>query len=492
LEIPLNVSVAGKQMCEEYLQAFADLVFILDKNGSILDYKSGSSSTLSISLDTLLNKKIQDVLPSDKTGRLNRGLHMLSKEELAMPLEFSLPVAGKQHWFDARLTSNPPSQYFLSARDITKYKESEIRMQTQLKQLSALRSIDLAIASGLDLELLLSRLLDHVTTLLHVDATSILLVSDETNMLKFAAGKGFRTNILQHTRLKLGEGCAGQVALQRRMIKISDLTKEKAEFDRSPLFPSENFVAYYGVPLIAKGRMLGVLEIFHRLSIDPDYDWLDFLNILAGQAAIAVDSAMMYKELQRSNIDLSLAYNATIDGWSRTLDLRDKETEGHTRRVTDMTLRLAASIGVDDSELVHIRRGATLHDIGKVAIPDHILFKPGPLNNEEWGIMRQHPRYALELLSPINYLAPALSIPHWHHEKWDGTGYPDRLGGEDIPFSARLFALVDVFDALTSNRPYRSAWSKQDTVQYIENQSGKHFDPGLTSEFLNLVHQNGF
>jgi HD-GYP domain-containing protein (c-di-GMP phosphodiesterase class II) len=127
-----------------------------------------------------------------------------------------------------------------------------------------------------------------------------------------------------------------------------------------------------------------------------------------------------------------------------------------------------------------------------VAIPDHILFKPGPLTKEEWETMRQHPRYAVELLSPINYLAPALSIPHWHHEKWDGTGYPDRLGREDIPFSARLFALVDVYDALTSNRPYRSAWPKQDAVQYIENQSGKHFDPGLTSEFLNLVNQNGF
>ena len=135
---------------------------------------------------------------------------------------------------------------------------------------------------------------------------------------------------------------------------------------------------------------------------------------------------MMYKELQRSNIELSLAYNATIDGWSRTLDLRDKETEGHTRRVTDITLQLAASMGIDDSELVHIRRGATLHDIGKVAIPDHILFKPGPLTDEEWKTMRQHPRYAVELLSPITYLAPAMSIPHWHHEKWDGSGYPDR------------------------------------------------------------------
>ncbi len=488
----MNVSVVEKQMCGEYLHAFADMVFILDKNGLILDYKSGNPSIPSMSLQKLLNKNLQDLLASDKTGIWDRGLNTLSKEELAMPFEFSFPVAGKERWFDARLTSNSSSQFILGARDITRYKETEIQMQTRLQQLSALRSIDLAIASGLDLNLLLSRLLDHVITLLRVDAASVLLFGDETNTLKFAAGKGFRTNILQHTRLKLGEGCAGKVALERRMIHIPDLTKEKAEFDRSPLFPSESFITYYGVPLMAKGRVLGVLEIFHRTSLDPNSDWLDFLNIISGQAAIAVDSAMMYKELQRSNIDLSLAYNATIDGWSRTLDLRDKETEGHTRRVTDMTLRLAASIGMDNSELIHIRRGATLHDIGKVAIPDHILFKPGPLTDEEWETMRQHPRYAVELLSPITYLAPALSIPHWHHERWDGTGYPDRLGGEDIPFSARLFALVDVYDALTSRRPYRNAWSKQDAVQYIEKQAGKHFDPSLTPEFLNLVNQNGF
>jgi HD-GYP domain-containing protein (c-di-GMP phosphodiesterase class II) len=478
-------------MCEEHFQAFADLVFILDGNGSILDYKSGDPSLLATSLDSLLNKRVQDFLPAEKAGGLQHGLHTFSREEMATPLEFSLSLSGRERWFDARLISNSPSQFILSARDITKHKETEIRMQAQLQRLSALRSIDLAIASGLDLNLLLSMLLDHVTTLLHVDATAILLLGNETNILKFAAGSGFRTNILQHTHLKLGEGCGGLVALERRMIHIPDLTKNRVEFDKSPLFSSENFIAYYGVPLVAKGRTLGVLEIFHRAHLDPDSEWMDFLNIISGQAAIAIDSAMMFKDLQKSNIELSLAYNATIDGWSRTLDLRDKETEGHTRRVTDITLRLAASMGIDDSELIHIRRGAILHDIGKMAIPDHILFKPGPLTNEEWETMRQHPRYAMELLSPINYLASAMAIPHWHHEKWDGSGYPDRLDGEDIPFSARLFALADVYDALTSDRPYRNAWSKQDAVQYIEIQSGKHFDPRLVPEFLNLVNHNG-
>lgn len=258
-------------------------------------------------------------------------------------------------------------------------------------------------------------------------------------------------------------------------------------FDRSPHFQNEGFIAYYGMPLMAKGRVLGVLEFFHRSLHHPEKDWLDFLGMIAGQSAIAIDNAVMFKELQRTNLELSLAYDATIEGLSRALDLRDRETEQHTQRVTDLTVKMALRLNVDSAELVHIRRGAVLHDIGKVAIPDRILFKPGPLADDEWKIMRRHPGIAVELLSPVAYLAPALDIPHWHHEKWDGTGYPDRLGGEEIPFSARMFALVDVYDALTSDRPYRSAWSKEDTVQYIERQSGKHFDPRLVPEFLNLV-----
>jgi len=246
------------------------------------------------------------------------------------------------------------------------------------------------------------------------------------------------------------------------------------------------------VPLVAKGRVLGVLEIFHRLPFTPDTDLRNFLVTAAGQAAIAVDSAKMFGELQRSNIELSLAYDTAIEGLSRALDLRDKETREHTSRVVDITVKLAARLGVEQSALVHIRRGAVLHDIGKLAIPDQILFKPGPLIDEEWKIMRRHPDIAVELLSPVSYLELALEIPHWHHEKWNGTGYPDGLDREDIPLAARLFALADVYDALLSRRPYRSAWSKRDTIRYMESEAGKHFDPKILPEFLHLIKGTGF
>jgi PAS domain S-box-containing protein len=192
------------------------------------------------------------------------------------------------------------------------------------------------------------------------------------------------------------------------------------------------------------------------------------------------------EQLQHSHRELVEAYEATIEGWSQTLNLRDHETKEHAMRVTEMTLCLARNMGIDDEELVHLRRGALLHDIGKLGIPDQILLKPGPLTEAEWEIMRQHPVYAFDMLSPIQFLEPALAIPYYHHEKWDGSGYPLGLTGEEIPLAARIFAIVDVWDALCSDRPYRSAWSRDKVMDYIRQQTGQHFDPGVVETFVRL------
>jgi PAS domain S-box-containing protein len=191
--------------------------------------------------------------------------------------------------------------------------------------------------------------------------------------------------------------------------------------------------------------------------------------------------------LQQANRDLSEAYENTIAGWVMALDLRDHETEGHTQRVTEMTVRLARSLGCSDEEIVHIRRGAQLHDIGKMGIPDEILLKPGPLTDEEWEVMRRHPQYAYQMLSPISYLNQALIIPYYHHERWDGSGYPHGLKGEEIPLFARLFAVVDVWDALSSDRPYRKRMHPKDVIDYLQQESGKLFDPNIVENFFAIV-----
>lgn len=195
------------------------------------------------------------------------------------------------------------------------------------------------------------------------------------------------------------------------------------------------------------------------------------------------------RDLLISQRELIVAYDACIEGWSRALDLRDKETEGHSKRVTVLTVQLARHLGLSESQITHIQRGALLHDIGKMGIPDYILLKPDHLSLAEWDIMRKHPQYAFDMLHPIEFLHPALDIPYAHHEKWDGSGYPRQLKGEEIPLAARMFALVDVWDALTNDRPYRPAWSTEKALAYIQEQAGIHFDPKLTPIFIELILQ---
>lgn len=474
---------------EASLQALSDLNLIIDSQGQVVEFKPGYF--LHPNLPSLaVGDKLQDVLPPTALLRMQSAMSAAQADQVPHAFEYNLTIPGQELWFDARLMPLAGGQFLLVARDVTRCRESEHRMKQQMDQLSMLRSIDLAIASGLDLNLLLALVSDQILDLMQIDAVAILLHNSRSNLLEFTVGKGFRSGSLRYTHLHPGEGCAGRVMLDRKLLTVPDLRENQMSFGRSPLFRMEEFVAYFGVPLIAKGRVLGVLELFHRSVRKPDPEWINFLNMVAGQVAIAIDNAVMFRELQRSNVELNVAYDATIEGLTRALDLRDKETEEHTRRVSDLTVRMAVRFGIEEADLVHVRRGAVLHDIGKMAIPDRILFKPGPLDEDEWKVMRRHPGIAVDLLSSVSYLTPALDIPHWHHEKWDGSGYPDRLHGDEIPFAARLFALVDVYDALTSNRPYRGAWDKAETLRYIENQAGRHFDPAIVPEFVRYMESH--
>jgi putative nucleotidyltransferase with HDIG domain len=363
---------------------------------------------------------------------------------------------------------------------------SMVQMETvhRLRNIEALRTIDQAISGSLDLNITFSVILEEITSQLKVDAVDVLLLNLHTQTLEFAAGHGFRTDALQHTLLRLGEGYAGRAALERQFIHIPDLRRRKTDFLRSQYFSAEGFVTYYVVPLIAKGELKGVLEVFHRAPFEADAEWRAFFETLAGQAAIAIDNFQLFENLQRSNSELGLAYDATIEGWSHALDLRDKETEGHTQRVTEMTLILGRSFGLSEADMVQVRWGALLHDIGKMGVPDAILLKPGPLTDKEWVVMKKHPTFAYEMLSPIQYLKAALDIPYCHHEKWDGTGYPRGLKGEQIPLTARIFAVVDVWDALTSDRPYRKAWPEEKAREHIQAGAGTHFDPQVVKTFF--------
>ncbi len=359
-----------------------------------------------------------------------------------------------------------------------------------LHHLEALQTIDRAITSSLDLKVTIQTLLEQIDVELGVDAADLLLFDEQNLSLFCFAGRGFYSRAYEKFTVPLGTGLSGRSAQERRIIRVSNVL-DSPEFHQPELFSGEAFVDYVAVPLLAKGEVKGVLEIFQRSELEDENDWWDFLDTLARQAAIAIDNYQLFDGLQRSNLDLRLAYDTTIEGWSQALDLRDKETEGHTQRVAEITLRMGRIVGMSEADLVHVRRGALLHDIGKMGIPNSILLKPGKLSEEEWKVMRQHPTLAYHLLYPIAYLRPALDIPYYHHEKWDGSGYPLGLKKEQIPLAARLFAVVDVWDALSSDRPYRTAWTEEKVLDYIQSQSGKHFDPKIVELFLNILTEQG-
>jgi PAS domain S-box-containing protein/putative nucleotidyltransferase with HDIG domain len=371
-----------------------------------------------------------------------------------------------------------------SGEDITERAQAEAQARTRLEHLAALHEIDLAISSSLDLRVTLARLVDQVREQFRVDAADVLLLDPHTQTLEYAAGRGFRTHGIERSRLRMGEGIAGVAALERRSINLPDLLAPHSGFVRGALLEGEGFVSLHVVPLVAKGNVQGVLEALHRGPLSLDDEQRGFLEALASQAAIAIDNARLFDALQRSHVSLMLAYDATLGGWARALDLRDQVTERHTERVTEMTVRLARELGMSEEQIVHVRRGALLHDIGKIGVPDSILNKPGPLTPEEWVIMRSHPRAAFEMLYPIAFLRPALDIPYCHHERWDGTGYPRGLKGEQIPLAARIFALADVWDAIhASDRPYRRSLPKPEACERIRSLAGTHLDPKVVEAF---------
>lgn len=368
--------------------------------------------------------------------------------------------------------------------DIGDIKDAEEKIRRHVEHLTALVEIDRAINFSFDLNLSLTTLLTHVLVQLGVDAADVLLFNPQSRSLDYVAGRGFHTKAIEQARQALGEGYAGRAAQDRSVVHIPDLAKEHDKFLRKGFLAAENFVSYHGVPLIAKGKVLGVLEIFDRTLQVRDEEWLYFLKAMAAQAAIAIDNVTLFDNLQRSNTELFNAYDATIEGWSRALELRDNETEGHSQRVALLTVKMARLFGLSDAELVQVRWGALLHDIGKMGVPDKILQKHESLTEAEWAVMKKHTVFAYKMLSPIRYLRAALDIPYAHHEKWDGSGYPLGLKGEQIPLLARIFSVVDVWDALRSDRRYRTSWSVEKVRKHLGSLAGTHFDPHVVKVCL--------
>jgi PAS domain S-box-containing protein len=471
----------------EWVRVFdsiADLISVHDRNFRIVRVNKAFCDFVGRSADDLVGRHCYDIF-HELQEPIRNCPHARALKTKSTTIEEVLSPRGDAYWL---ITCSPfyDDEGNLTGsvhivKDITKRKRAEEMLLHQINNMKALADIGMTIGSSLDLRVTLRVVLERLIAQLGVDAADVLLLDQDNLYLRYSAGMGFRTPAIKDTRVRMGKGHVGRAVFERQTLIVRSLSETLTR-----ALKGEGFESYIAVPLIAHGKVTGALEIFHRKPLNPSSEWLGFLELLAGQAAIAIDNATLFDSLQRANTELTISYDVTLEGWGRTLEFRDADTKGHTERVTEMTLRLARIMGVAEHGLVHVRRGAMLHDIGKINIPDSILLKPGPLTEDESAIMQLHPVYAHELLSAIPFLRPAIDIPYCHHEKWDGRGYPRGLRGEGIPFDARIFTVIDVADALGSDRPYRGAWSTDKVRDYIRSMRGVQFDPAVVDAFLDM------
>lgn len=378
-------------------------------------------------------------------------------------------------------------------KDVSRIMQSLVSLEQtvvdQLKsgesRLGALIGVGRTINSSLELERVLEEVMDSLIELMQAER-GFLMLRDSDGELEEQIARGIDHSNLDKESIKVSRTIVDKVASSGEAILTTNAQQD-------PRFENQMSVAAYQLrsilcaPLKIKDRLIGVIYVDNRAhaGIFKERE-LGLITAFSDQAAVAIDNAQLFEGLQESNKELQIAYEATLNGWVHALDMRDKETEGHTQRVTTLTERLARLMGVGEDDLVHIKRGALLHDIGKMAIPDGILLKPGPLTDDERELIKQHPVFAYNMLRKIDFLLPAIDIPHHHHEKWDGTGYPDGLHGENIPFAARIFPVIDVYDALVSDRPYRKALPPDEVREHIQADAGKHFDPQVVDAFMQM------
>lgn len=372
------------------------------------------------------------------------------------------------------------------ASTINKVKSSVFKQfQTRDSQFEALVRIGNTINSSLSLKRVLSEVMDSLVELMQAER-GFLMLRESDGSFKVYVARGLDRVNLDQDQFAFSKTIVNQVLETGELVLTTNAQED-------PRFDGQLSVAYYHllsilcVPLKIKDKLIGVLYVDNRTRSGVfKQENIGLISAFANQAAIAIHNALLFDELQESKQELEIAYQATLEGWVRALDLRDNETEDHTKRVTFLTQKLAREMGLDEQVIIDITRGALLHDIGKMAIPDGILLKPGPLDEDDRAIINKHPLYAYEMLSPIKFLQPALDIPYCHHEKWDGSGYPRGLKGENIPFAARIFSVVDVWDALISDRPYRKRFLPSDALKNIREFSGSYFDPRIVDAFLSL------
>ncbi len=468
------------------VQTANDAIISADRHGHVIAWNAAAEKVFGYSTAEALGMPVSQIAPEPFRARQGRGIEQAlvrSPNQMAgkMIEAAGLTKAGREFPFEMSLAAwqTQTGQFFTAIiRDISERKQHE-------NELRAIATVSAALRSAPTRAEMLPAITEQLGLLFHCEAISIEIIDPITGEAVLEVAQGAWTSLIGY-RQPAGTGL-NAILSETKQPYLDNQVGNNSQIG----FPRQlmtSLVAVTGAPLLAQEQLIGFVWIGRKKEITQAE--VRLLVSVANIAANAIHRATLHERTKKDAADLAQAYDTTLEGWVQALELRDQETEGHTRRVVQLSVKLAQAMGIQDGALENIRRGALLHDIGKMGVPDAILHKPGALDEREWHIMRQHPEYAYKLLEPIAYLRPVLDIPHYHHEKWDGSGYPNGLKGEQIPLAARLFAVVDVWDALRSDRPYRQSWPKEKTLAHIRLLAGTHFDPQVVERFLKLIHED--
>jgi len=371
--------------------------------------------------------------------------------------------------------------------DISAGKKVEITQQKKIKELASLRQVDISILSSTKLENVIQTVFDQLQSQLAVDAASIHIFDPQSSKLRISSGF-FQGTMVRCKKSDIHSDRLNLLVNDKKVETVLEDISRKVIWKK---LEDQGMKILYRCPILVASELKGIMEIAYCKPVTLDTDWMSYFDALVTQTSVGIEKVELFDKLQTRNRDLQEAYVSAIKGWAKALELRDEETKGHSDRVVEMAVKMAVEYGYKGEDLENFRNGAFLHDIGKMGVPDGILLKPGTLTEEEWVLMRKHPVFAYQLLKEIPFLKNAYEIPYYHHERWNGSGYPHGLKGEDIPLSARIFAVVDVWDALSNDRPYRKAWKPEEVKKYIEDNKEIQFDPQIVETFFKLFRVDG-
>lgn len=461
-------------------------VMLMDMDGQVTYVNRTLTRMLALSQNEILLQNPIHFFPEISSGELTDWQDVLQKTRkfetiLATRAGEHLPVSvSLQPVF---LENEEKSGMMAVISDISLRKKNEADVQKKLNELAGLREIDLTILNKTTFTDLVRVVFNQLQHELNITAGAIHIFRSNSNQIDFSDVFGINYSVRQDEVIFSDDSRARLIAAGISLLDGDDFPEFKVH---DGLYTRQYRRVYFS-PIVILDRLKGFIELAFEDEPAITEPWLSYFHSVITQTAVGIDKIELLRSLQIHNQNLQRSYDGLINGWAKALELRDEETRGHSDRVTNLAMRMAERFGFAGEALNNFRVGCILHDIGKMGVPDTILLKPGKLSEDEWVVMRKHPEMAYQLLSDLPFLKDALDVPYCHHELWNGSGYPKGLAGEDIPLAARIFTVVDVWDALSSDRPYRKAWDREKVIEYILDNRGKLYDPRVVDRFMQII-----